>query len=325
VGGAWVVLHRLTEAARGPVDSVRTGADGRFRFRLTPDTTALNLVSARHDGIDYFSLPFDGRAGEPVTLVVHDTSSRVPVSVVARHVLIARPSEDGTREVLDLIQLFNASTRTRVAPDSLSASWAGPLPPGSRGFELNQGDISSDAVLRRGDSAIVSAPLAPGQKQLAFLYRLPAGRQEVEIPIGPDSVGVNLLVEEEGATVAGSGVALADSQVIQGRAFPRWSGDLAPNSIVRVSLPGADPAAPRILAVLVAMLALTLLVAARRLLPRARPVSTDRLIGEIALLDVRYQGREAETSPVDWARYRERRDKLKAELEAALARGSGGR
>jgi hypothetical protein len=304
---------------------VRTGADGRFRFRLTPDTTAVNLVSARHDGVDYFSLPLDGRSTNPVTLVVHDTSSRVPVSVAARHVLIARPSEDGSREVLDLILLLNSSTRTRVAPDSLGASWAGPLPPGSRGLELNRGDISPDAVLRRGDSAIVSAPLAPGQKQLAFLYRLPAGRQEVEIPIGSDSVGVNLLVEEEGATVAGPGVELADSQLIEGRAFPRWSGDVAPNTIVRVSLPGADPVAPRILAVLVALLALALLAAAWRVLPRARRISTDRLIGEIALLDVRYQGREAESSPEEWARYRERRDKLKAELEAALARGSGGR
>jgi hypothetical protein len=325
LGGAWVVLHRLTEAARGPVDSMRTGPDGRFRFRLTPDTTAVNLVSARHDGIDYFSLPFDGRPGDPVTLVVHDTSSRVQVSVAARHVLIARPSEDGTREVLDLILLFNPSTQTRVAPDSLGASWAGPLPPASRGLELNRGDISSDAVLRRGDSAIVSAPLAPGQKQLAFLYRLPAGRQKVEIPIGPDSVGVNLLVEEDGATVAGPGVALADSQLIEGRAFPRWSGDLAPNTSVLVSLPGADPVAPRILAGLVAVLALALLVAAWHLLPQARPVSTDRLIGEIALLDVRYLGREADTSPEDWARYRERRNQLKTELEAALARGSRGR
>jgi hypothetical protein len=212
-----------------------------------------------------------------------------------------------------------------VAPDSLGASWAGPLPAGSSGLELNRGDISPDAVLRRGDSVIVSAPVAPGQKQLAFVYHLPGGRQNVEIPTGPDSVGVNLLVEEAGATVAGPGVALADSQLIEGRSFRRWNGDLAPNTILRVSLPGADPAAPRILSGLVAVLALALLIAAWRLLPRARRVSADRLIGEIALLDVRYQGKEAETSPEDWARYRERRNQLKAELEAALARGSGGR
>jgi hypothetical protein len=49
------------------------------------------------------------------------------------------------------------------------------------------------------------------------------------------------------------------------------------------------------------------------------------LLGELALLDVRYQGREEDTSPEEWSRYRERRNQLKAELEAALARGSGAR
>jgi hypothetical protein len=323
--GTWVVLHQLTEAARGPVDSVRTGPDGRFRFRFRRATAALNLLSARHDGIDYFSVPFGSRGTDTVTLVVHDTSSRAPVGVVARHVIIARPGEDGIREVLDLILLFNEGTKTRVPPDSLGASWASPLPPGSRGLELNRGDMSPDAVLRRGDSAIVSAPIAPGEKQLAFLYHLPAGRQKIEIPTGPDSVGVNLLVEEPGATVAAPGVTFADSQVIEGRAFQRWSGELPPNATVRVTLTGADPDAPPVLAALVAVLALALLAAAWRLLPRARAVSTERLIGEVAFLDMRYQGREAETTPDDWARYLERRGKLKAELEAALARGSGAR
>jgi hypothetical protein len=76
---------------------------------------------------------------------------------------------------------------------------------------------------------------------------------------------------------------------------------------------------------MVAVLALALLAAAWRLLPRAPGVSTDRLVGEIAVLDTRYQGREAEIAPEEWARYLERRRRLKAELEAALVRESGGR
>jgi hypothetical protein len=92
-----------------------------------------------------------------------------------------------------------------------------------------------------------------------------------------------------------------------------------------VTLPGAGSDAAPILAAMVAVLALALLAAAWRLLPRARAVSTDRLVGEIALLDTRYQGREAETTSEEWGRYLERRGRLKAELEAALARESGGR
>ncbi len=321
------MLHRVAQAAQGPVDSAVTGPDGRFRFRFTRDTAALYLVSARHHGIEYFSTPLANRlAGgdEAITLVVHDTSSRAPVSLSTRHVVIPRAGEDGTREVLDLVLLTNAGTETRVAPDSLGISWAGPLPLESEGLDLGESDVSPDAVTRRGDSAIVSAPIAPGEKQLAFQYHLPAGRGTIEIPLGAEPVSMSVLLEEPGAKVTTPGLALADSQVIEGRAFQRWSGDLPAKAIVRVILPGAPSGGP-IVAVMVAVLALALLVAAWRMVPRARAMSADRLLGEIALLDTRYQGREAETAAGDWARYLERRGKLKAELEAALARESGGR
>ena len=328
VSSARVVLHRVAEAAQGPVDSTVTGSDGRFRFSLSRDTSALYLVSARHAGIEYFSTPLDNRraAGdESVTLVVHDTSSRAPVALSARHVVIPRAGDDGTREVLDLVMLANSGTLTRVAPDPLGASWSGPLPPASEGLELGESDISPDAVTRRGDSAIVSAPIAPGEKQLALQYHIAGGRQEIEIPVGAEPVGLNVLLEEPGATAVGPGLALADSQVIEGRSFQRWSGDLPANSVVRVRLPGAGTEATQVLGGLVALLALALLAAAWRLLPRTRVVSSDRLVGEIAALDARYEGREGETGPEEWARYLEQRGRLKAELAAALARGSGGR
>ncbi len=143
VGGARVVLHRVAEAAQGPVDSMVTGPDGRFRFSLVPDTSALHLVSARHHGIEYFSTPLDKLVTDQavLTVVVNDTASSTPVVISARHVVIPRAGDDGTREVLDLVLLANAGIRTRVAPDSLGASWTGPLPPRSEGLELGESDV----------------------------------------------------------------------------------------------------------------------------------------------------------------------------------------
>jgi hypothetical protein len=331
VAGARVVLHRVAEQAQGALDSLVTRADGRFRFPLVRDTASLYLLSAKYAGIEYFSMPLDrtpGRGEESVTLVVYDTSSRVPITLSARHVVIPRPGEDGTREVLDLVLLANQGLRTRVAPDSFGSSWTGPLPPGSEGLEVGESDVSPDAVTRRGDSVVVSAPISPGEKQLAFQYHVPSGSRTVEIPVGAEPVALNILLEEAGAEAAGPGLAPADSQTIEGRAFRRWAGDLPAGAVVRVTLPAAgSPGAP-LLAALVGVLALALAAAAWRLVPRraaAVSQSRDRVLDEIAALDARYGGREADTPADEWARYLERRSELKAELGGALARGSGGR
>lgn len=335
VSGVRVVLHRVGAAEQGPLDSMPSGSDGSFRFRLVRDTSALYLLSARYNGIEYFSVPLE-RAAErdpdPVTLVVRDTSSRTPVNISARHVVIPRPGEDGTREVLDLVLLVNRGTETRVAPDSLGSSWSGPLPPASEGLDLGESDVSPDAVTRRGDSVIVSAPISPGEKQLAFQYHLPGGRQAIELPVGAEPVALNVLLEEPGASASGPGLAASDSQAIEGRSFRRWTGDVPVNAVVRITLPGAGGSSTPVIAALVAVLALALLLAAWRILPRrataAAPDSrrnhADRLLNEIAALDARYQGREAEVQPEEWTRYLERRAALKTEAAGALARESSG-
>jgi hypothetical protein len=331
VGGVRVVLHRVAKAEQGPLDSVPSGADGEFRFTLERDTAALYLLSARYQGIEYFTLPLDRSPERPesVTVVVHDTSSRAPVTLSARHVVIPRPGEDGTREVLDLVLLANGSIRTRVAPDSLGASWGGLLPSGSEGLDLGESDVSPDAVTRRGDSVIVSAPISPGEKQIALQYHLPGGRRTVELPVGSERVALNVLVEESGATVSGAGLSPAEIETLEGRSFHRWSGDVPANSLVRISLPGAGAGSTPVIAGLVAALALALLAAGWRMLPgraplagaRGRRADADLLLNQIAALDARYQGREAETAADEWTRYCERRAALKADAEAALARG----
>jgi hypothetical protein len=57
---------------------------------------------------------------------------------------------------------------------------------------------------------------------------------------------------------------------------------------------------------------------------RGRRDDADLLLNEVAALDARYQGREAELPAEEWARYVARRAALKAEAAAALARESRG-
>jgi hypothetical protein len=326
VPGARVVLHRRGQNAQGPIDSALSDPSGRFHFGFQPDSGAFYLVSAEFAGIEYFSQPVPTRsmpADTVVRIVVYDTSSTAPVSLQARHLVIARPNRDGSRGVLDLMVLKNESRLTRISPDTVHPSWSAPLPPGSIGLDVAESDFSRDAVARKGDSLMLLAPVAPGEKQLTVQYLIPADRSAVELPFAGPGASINVLAEESDVRVTGSGVALADSQVLQGRSFHRWTGTAQPGGVVRVTLPGRSGTPTWLLAVLVGVLTMILGVAGWRSLARPAPAraSPGELIGAIAALDVRYAGRQEETPADEWNAYLTERARIKAQLEGSLAAG----
>jgi hypothetical protein len=290
-------------------------------------------VSARYGGIEYFSPPVRAAAARPdtaVVLVVYDTSSTAPVGVEARHIVVPRPGSDGSRSVLDLIVLRNDGVVARVAPDSAHPSWSLRLPAGAGEVEVGESDVSPDAVLRAGDTVKVVAPIAPGQKQLSLEYTVSPTRGRIEFPAATNGAPVNLLVEEPSARVSGGTLALADSQVIEGRTFQRWSGQLpVGGSVVLTFAAGDRVASRRLLVTLVGGVAFVLALAAWRFFTRrprgATPESPGRLLDALAALDARYLGRAAEATPDEWQAYEAERARLKAALESALAGASPNR
>lgn len=330
VPGARVVLHQVGRVLQGPLDSTRTDQRGRFRFSFRPDTSALYLLSVRHAGIEYFSPPVHTNPERPDTtirIIAYDTSSTAPVLLEARHLVLTRPGEDGSRSALDLVVLLNSGQRTRVAPDSAGISWGGLLPQGTMGLEVGESDVSPDAVTRRGDSLLVAAPLAPGEKQVTVQYVIPAGRKDLQLRFTQPVSMVNVLAEENEIVVSGGSLTLADSQVLQGRSFRRWTGAMPAGGTLRVALPRPARVPGWLLPSLVAVVVLVLGGAGWHFLAR-QPVSPAPspavLLDAIAALDARYLGKEAETSAQDWSSYQTERHRLKAELEAALAAGAPG-
>jgi hypothetical protein len=327
VPGVRVVLHRIGQQAQGPIDSSRSDRGGRFHFTFRPDTAAFYLISGRYAGIEYFSAPISTnprRADTAVTVLVYDTSSSAPIQLEARHLVVTRPDQDGARSVLDLVILKNPGRLTRVAPDTVRPSWSVPLPDGTEGLDVGESDISSQALARKGDSLLVAAAIAPGEKQLTLQYRIPAGRNSISLPIGNPGMRVNVLAEETGAKVAGPGLALADSQVIQGRSFRRWTGTVPGSSVVRVALPGQPRTPHWLLIALVAGLAAALATTGWYVLSRRSGTvieSADTLVSAIAALDARYLGQEQDTPEQEWREYQLERSRLKAALETSLAAG----
>ena len=333
VPGTRVVLHRIGRDAQGPLDSMLTDGRGRFRFRFVADSATVYLASAERGGVEYFSTPVHVNPERPDTglrIVVADTSSIAPVTVEARHLVIGPPGADGSRSVLDLIVLRNPGDRTRVAPDTVRPTWSGALLSGSAGFEVGEGEISANAVSRRDDRVLFFAPISPGEKQLVAEYVLPAGVRETGLTLEQGLTRLNILATEPGVDVTGAGIAPADTQVIEGRSYRRWSGAVAPGAGIRISFPRPPLSLNWLLPALVALVAGTLLLAgvyALRGAPAGAgdPAATaDGLLARLASLDAEYAGRETAVSRDEWSRYQEDRARLKAELAAAL-RGSSGR
>jgi hypothetical protein len=326
-----VVLHRVGQSLQGPIDSTRSDRLGRFHFGFRPDTSAFYLVSGRYAGIEYFSAPLPTNPtlpGTVVRVVVYDTSSSAPVALEARHLVLTRPGEEGSRSVLDLIILRNRGRLTRVAPDTLHGSWGVPLPRGTTGIQVRESDVSAEGLRRIGDSLSITAALAPGEKQVTLQYEVPAGQTEVALPVEA-GLPLNVLTEEPSVTVAGAGLTPTDSQVIQGRSFRRWTGTVPAPGVIRLHIPGLPRTPGWLLAALVGGLAVGLLgtgwlAFSARGAP-VQPVAPDALVDAIATLDARYLGRQDETPDTEWNRYETERARLKGALEASLAAGARSR
>ena len=334
LAGARVVLHQLTAARQGPVDSVLSDAAGRFQFRVKADTSALLLTSSRYGGIEYFSRPARATTQRPDTglvVLVADTSSSAPVSLAGRYLMIGRPEQGGRRGALDLIVLQNRGDLTRVARDSAVPVWTMPLPAGIEDFAPGQSEFSAAAVGHRNDSLTISAPLSPGDRQLMVTYTLPRGVRNVKVPFSAATDTVVVLLEEPTARVVTPGFAKADSQVIETRTYHRWRGSLPAAGVVEVRFEVPGEGGREATLALAALLAAGLLTGGVVLVRRRSsvagtaaapaPVVGDPagLIDALARLDAQYVGREAEVGIAAWSRYVAQRAELKAALDRAVA------
>ena len=323
VPGALVVLHRIGQQAQGPIDSVRADAAGRFRFRYTPDTSAVYLFSTNFAGIEYFSDPIKAtpaRADTGLVLLVSDTTSTGTLLTVSRHIVVSRPDNAGLRQVLEIVVLENPAGLTRISNDTLHAVWGAPLPEGAAGGQASSGDYSPESLVFRHDSVLFFAPVAPGTKQVIFTYGLPANPGTVRLAFA-DSAGLNLLLEEDRVQPTGGVLGDSGMQAIEGRNFRQWVGTVRAGQVVAIPLGGS--ATGWVIPALVGAVALALVVVLFRTLRRAPGTAgapaEATVLEQLARLDRKYAGREADTPAAEWAEYQARRAALKAQLAGQLA------
>ncbi len=246
---AWVVLHRVGPDRAGPLDSTRSDSRGRYSFRYsrTGSEDAVYFVSASHDGIAYFTLPLaEGKvSGNDGEITVFDTTSgHVPMSLRGHHVVVSAADANALRSIVEVYDLSNDSTVTRVATGETptGATWQTHIAPGAGDFKVSQGDISAAAVSYANGVVSVFAPLAPGIKQLSFSYSLPAKSFPLKLPLESETGIYEILIEEKAGSVTGPNLKEKDPVAVDGRNFRRFlASDMPQNSVAVVDLPAPPP------------------------------------------------------------------------------------
>lgn len=343
VAGQWVVLHRVGADRAGPLDSVRSAANGRFRFRYQASGAgdALYFVSAMYGGIAYFSPPLRSavvRGGEADVLVYDTTTDTASLRVAGRHLVISQ-ARGSRREIAEIFEIENQSPRTVVANDTVPV-WAVAIPEDAESVAVAPGDVSAAAVTFSRGRAALFAPLSPGIRQLVLTYLVPDRAFPVSFPMQRPTQVFELLMEDPRGSVEGIQVREMEAATIDGRTFRRLlAQDLPASAVARVDMPAPPGRNTRVLvavAVTVAslmLLALLMWWSRRRVAlpsgqetPAPTPVapppaaSVDAMIAELAALDARHE-RAAGADVAADAAYRERRAELKARIERALAAG----
>ena len=245
----WVTLHRVGSDAQGPLDSVRTDGLGRFSFhyKRTGTEDAIYFVSGIYDGIAYFTPPLQKEkvTGIDAEVTVFDTTSRhVPISVRGHHLVISAVDANAMRSVVEVYDLVNDSSVTRIAAgdDAAHAVWSAPLFAGATGAAVREGDFPAAAITFADGRVSILAPFAPGLKQLAFGYSLPATAFPLSVPV-LDTTGIlEVMLEEKTGTAAGAKLKEVQPVTVDERSFRRFlASDVPRNAVSRIDLPPPPP------------------------------------------------------------------------------------
>ncbi|MBA4072490.1 MAG: hypothetical protein C0497_11735 [Gemmatimonas sp.] len=337
VAHAWVVLHRVGADRAAPLDSTRTDRAGRFAFsyRTSGDPNAVYFATSVFAGIAYFTPPFTARAvsGSDAELMVHDTTSGpVPVRARARHVVFSAPGKDKRRVILEVYELSNDSTVTRLAAGDTGVVWEGVLLDNARRARVGQTDFSGGAVRFAEGRARLSAPFAPGLKQFSFSYDVPVDAEYSFMVDGPTDV-LEVLVEDALGRAEGAGLASTGPTTLGGRTFARFvAQDVPAGAVVRVRAPGEGELSGnqvRVLLIMTALGVVLLIGLARTMMSRQgrgrRRRSAERvadLRAELAALDAAFAAVHEPTAE-QRADHWQTRAHLATKISDAVAREQG--
>ena len=347
--GMEVLLLTLNEAAGQIVgrESTRTGAGGRFEFTGVSGGEGLTLRVVANDGAYTPSVDLSGDSDwSNVQVVTYErTKSLDDISVTSYSLLV--PSIDArgrSMGVLGSIGLINDGDTVWI-PDLSDPSLTGldllrfSLPEGYTDLSV-ESDLPAGNVMEIGTGFALSTPVPPGEFNILVSFLLEYEGNGFDFPLNLPFGGgqVRLILPEGQGSVSGDGLELAETQVVNDRAFTIVTGDGFVRGsrvpIVFADLPGpslAESVTDYIVhrayipilawssgALLIGLLGYAMLRSRRK--SSATMDARRELVLAIAALDDRY-----EAGQIDEERYKAEREDLKRRaLETYPGPGGGG-
>lgn len=337
IAGAWVTLHRVAKDKAGPIDSMRTDALGRYRFTYQGgDTLSIYFVSSSFGGIAHFTAPLKAKIvnGEAAEVMVFDTTSApVAITLRGRHVIVTAADSSATRTIVEVYELSNDTTVTRIPGAAERPSFESALPERAQDPQAGEGDFGGKSIRFSQGKVQLIAPLAPGVKQFSINYRLPSNAKAMKFPVDAATTVLEVLIEDPKGSAAGASLKETASPTLGGRQFKRFlAQDVNAGAVIEVVAPtgGGNGLSMKSIVTATAIGAVGLIMVvinfARRKpgAPNTRAISDDpdALAREIAALDEAFEQKESPTAD-DKADHYQLRAQLKSRLTAALARRDG--
>jgi hypothetical protein len=207
--GATVTLYKLGQAGMESVESVKSGAQGKFHIDQTP--RGPHLIQTAFDGVTYNHMLPPGSAMSGISLDVYNSSKQPGDARISRHFLILQPS-GAQMSVNEGFIFTNSGTTTYNDPDGGTLKFY--LPTAAKGIAqvkctAPQGmpiDRAADKT-KQTDIYKIDFPIKPGETSIQISYLVPYSSGAVfEGKTVGKTEEPTLLVVPNGVTLKGEGV-----------------------------------------------------------------------------------------------------------------------
>jgi len=208
--GATVTLYKLGQAGPEQIESVKSGADGKFHIAQDAQGPGPRLVQAAYEEVTYNRILPPGSPADNVTVNVYNSSKEQGAATVSQHMVLVEPVR-GQLMVSEIFAFQNSSKVTYNDVDGGTLKFF--LPPAANGaVEVKatapQGMPLAQAADKTSTPNVykVAFPIKPGETRIDIGYTLPftqPGTFEGKLLY---QGGPTRLVAPSGVTITGDGI-----------------------------------------------------------------------------------------------------------------------